>query len=408
MPAEERAVCRRLPCSGRRPNCRLYPTLCPMSLDGDCKRVALFGGWEHVVVGVDSQCSPADRAHVLDVETGQWEELVTTGATPPRVAQHVAVPHPLQPGRMLLYGGCDDEGNRVRSLYDLDLQSGKWESADASCGKQGTSSHTAVLHQASSSVYVFGGNDGVQSFSDLWCLSLRDGGWSLVVPEHPPRNLRRHRGDRLRQRLHALYSEPDASGSDSEASCSPKRRPPPSDPPRPPRRLYHCSCMARDSLFVFGGAPDPKTTTAADPVYDDLWRFDLDGRYWTEVTCEGGTRPSARGSASCVFLDPFVYIYGGFDGLQDYRCMHRFDVDIQRWEQISVPVDLPPRWGHACCTLPKGAGAGFVVYGGFSCGSREIYDDAVVVKHTPPPLKYLVAKAVLLSGFAPRRRKPRK
>jgi len=42
----------------------------------------------------------------------------------------------------------------------------------------------------------------------------------------------------------------------------------------PPARLYHCSAVVGRHLYIFGGAPDSKTTLVSDPVLNDMWRLD--------------------------------------------------------------------------------------------------------------------------------------
>eukprot|EP00756_Hemistasia_phaeocysticola_P004435 Hpha_TRINITY_DN12805_c0_g1::TRINITY_DN12805_c0_g1_i1::g.24338::m.24338 len=417
--------------SGNTPRSRLYSSLCPVLLpDGSC-RVVLYGGWEHTTEGPHTppdsclvlQCAQADSAYVLDWGDRAWTKLPTTGDVPRGMAQHSAVMHPTAPGKMVLYGGCDDDGDRQHTAYELALPEGRWEAQKATVEPGPIalpchSSHTAVPDEEQGLVYVFGGGDGMRSFSDLWCLDAEGRRWSLVQPQRTPPHLEPFNGDSLAASL-SEKSDVTCSESDTETdevdchAASPATprlllRPAPAEGEVrcPPRRLYHCSCLARRRLYIFGGAPDMKTTTADDAVHDDLWYFDLNHKCWVEVLYASGVRPEARGSAGCVFIDPFIYIYGGFDGSRKYGDLYRFDVDIQHWERIQPPAELVPRWGHACCRLSDHNGGGFAVFGGFNNVTRQLHDEALFIKPEAPSLKYLVAKVVVLNGIvpAPRRR----
>jgi hypothetical protein len=45
--------------------------------------------------------------------------------------------------------------------------------------------------------------------------------------------------------------------------------------PVPCARLYHCSTVVQNRyIYIFGGAPDVKTTVVGDPVLADMHRFD--------------------------------------------------------------------------------------------------------------------------------------
>ena len=42
----------------------------------------------------------------------------------------------------------------------------------------------------------------------------------------------------------------------------------------PPKRCYHSAVAVEKRLYIYGGAPDYKTTTVQDPVLSDLHVLD--------------------------------------------------------------------------------------------------------------------------------------
>ena len=343
-----------LTCCGTVPQARFYSTLCGVPQEGGHYLYVLVGGWEKAgeAQEFDLQCSPSKVMHILDSRTWRWGTRTSTGTPPAGVVHHASVTYK---GKVLVFGVCDDTASTsANRIATYDPTTASWTSIAVPPRIAGRTppqaSHTAVSD--GTSIYIFGGNAGHTALGDLWQFSPESNQFTLILPKK-------------------------------------------GDVPSP--RQYHASCYARGSVWVYGGAPDNKTTRADDAVYADLWRFDVEGRYWELVVPQGGRLPSARGSVSAVFTDPFIYIFGGFDGKSDFRNLYRFDVDLRKWAELPVDSNITARWGHSAAPLPHSSG--FVTFGGYSYLTETVHEDVLRYEHPPPSLRYLTAKRILLAGM---------
>ncbi len=177
----------------------------------------------------------------------------------------------------------------------------------------------------------------------------------------------------------------------------------------PPKRLYHAGCAVENRfLFIFGGAPDCKTTTGDDVVFDDLWCLDAETVTWRLVAPRGNA-PTKRGSCTMVYRRPFIYLYGGFDGTNSLADMYRFHVLTEVWQEIAGPGDGLrrsddddddgpvaafgaqevefkglPRWGAASCLMGSDV---FVVGGMTERRAREDDPEEEEVEDGRPPYR---------------------
>ena len=379
--------------SGDEPKARFYSTLTAVDAKGGWAEYVLIGGWEMLdgpVGECELECCSSKVVHILDSRTWRWRAAAATGDGPPGVVHHAAW---VDGGRVAVLGGCDEAGGEAaeRRVYWLDPATMVWSSAVAATvpGDAGTpqrvlprASHTCV-GDGRGGAYLFGGNDGGVAFGNLWHYDAGTKAFAHVTP---------------------------APG------------------PAPEPRQYHAACLARGRLYLFGGAPDNKTTRESDIVYGDLWCFDPPTSRWTlesppapppttgapaagrgapagaaAAVCAG---PRPRGSLSMHFADPFVYVLGGFDGTRDFGDLHRFDVDLRAWSVVETPSWLRPRWGHCVAPMPRGLG-GFLAFGGYSYEESLVFNDLLRVATEPPSLKYLAAKFVVARGRSWRAKKAR-
>lgn len=141
-------------------------------------------------------------------------------------------------------------------------------------------------------IYIYGGGDGHRSFGDLWSYSLQNNRFECLSPD----------------------------SKDGQIV--------------PPSRLYHAMEYCNGKIYVFGGAPDSKTTVASDPVFSDMWIWDCTTRVWKEVA-KSDNGPSPRGSTCLLQLDrPFdryLLLVGGFNGKTSLSDGFLFDTVTEQW-----------------------------------------------------------------------------
>ena len=174
-------------------------------------------------------------------------------------------------------------------------------------------------------------------------------------------------------------------GADALALSTELRVIAPSGGDWPAARLYHASCVVRDThVYVFGGAPKNGNTTAADVIFDDFWAYSTLTEKWRRVMPPAAEKeapwPSRRGSCELHFVDPYVYIVGGFNGAGAVYDAWRFDVDTEQWQPLAIPEELVAGghgfWAYASCLRwgsPSGGGAPgpFIEFAGGIRGTPE-------------------------------------
>lgn len=140
-------------------------------------------------------------------------------------------------------------------------------------------------------------------------------------------------------------------------------------------------------MIIFGGAPDAKNTNRDDPVFNDLWEFEINSATWTRLGPDGvngaaatkskpstsisgeskeadAVWPSGRGSVQLSFVDPFLYMMGGFDGAASLPEAWRFDVDHRVWSRLAVPEPLKNTHGWWAQSAFHDTARGVVRYAG--------------------------------------------
>lgn len=183
----------------------------------------------------------------------------------------------------------------------------------------------------------------------------------------------------------------------------------------PPARLYHTACDVRNErMYVFGGAPDVKTTVASDPVFDDLWCYTYSTRQWRLVRPRGDV-PSRRGSCVFEFVDPYVYLFGGFNGKDSLKDFYRLDVVTEVWQKLSIDFaddGRGPLWGSGHCVVRGDGYHSIVIVGGYGLAEDEEDEDSDsidvhrcsfvkscrTIKILPQTLKSIAARKLSNSG----------
>jgi len=123
------------------------------------------------------------------------------------------------------------------------------QAVDASVLPDARSWHSAITHNSSSEVVIFGGSTFDRDLNDVLSFSV---------------------GTRQR----TLHESTGAS---------------------PSPRFDHTACRAAESMCIFGGNTE-------EGLLNDLWEYALDARTWTQVISAWGSAPSLRWGHSLIPL----------------------------------------------------------------------------------------------------------
>ncbi len=94
--------------------------------------------------------------------------------------------------------------------------------------------------------------------------------------------------------------------------------------------------------FTIGDKTYLGTGTTDRAKYQDLWVFDLDKKFWSQLANLPGI---ARASASAFSVGNFGYVASGFDGVNYLNDVWQFDPALNKWNaKNNFPVNMSPRY----------------------------------------------------------------
>lgn len=102
----------------------------------------------------------------------------------------------------------------------------------------------------------------------------------------------------------------------------------PADPraPLPKERAGHSAVLYENSIYIFGGKDDENFKL------NDLWKFDLAARTWTNLETATGTAPMARAGHTANVYEGKMFIFGGiFEVTKELNDCHIYDIVNDRW-----------------------------------------------------------------------------
>ncbi|MDA8522901.1 Kelch repeat-containing protein [Acidovorax sp. NCPPB 4044] len=311
----------------RRARHGIVPSLLRRSLFG----LALFVAASVPLSGLAAQDAPGGARPGSD--DGVWTRLSSEGAPSARSMPITAALR----GSIYLFGGVHDDFRSGRTdflndLYRYDVHANRWTRLDPSGdapAPRAFAGGIAVPHRGW--VVVFGGARYTADLSeftplgDVWAYDTRAGQW---------------------QTLSGL-----ASGSAAA--------------PAPSARAWPTVWRAADQLYVFGGVE------AGFRTLNDLWRFDLATRTWTQLIARGAAGSPPPRYSGAVTGEPHrgqVTLYGGEattaqGGFTFLRDTWTFDLRTQTWRQIALAAgqDIDPPQNHGADAL---LGSGLLLAGG--------------------------------------------
>ncbi|KAJ1624547.1 hypothetical protein T492DRAFT_911656 [Pavlovales sp. CCMP2436] len=233
---------------------------------------------------------------------------------------------------LLLFGGYDENYSNLDEVWLFDTRTAAWtmlpphtaQAADASVRPDARAGHSAITHNSSSEVVIFGGfaYDHVLSFNNVLSFSVRTRQWTLH----------------------------ECAGAS------------------PSRRYGHSACRVAENMYVFGGHDSNEDSL------NDLWEYALDARAWTQVICAGGNAPSLRWGHSLTPLGNRLVVFGGRDRLNNSfdSALHCFDLQRRRWSDLLAVSGEHPRERTYHAAIP--CGGGVLIFGGSGSGNERFND----------------------------------
>ncbi|XP_048476526.1 multiple epidermal growth factor-like domains protein 8 [Rhincodon typus] len=219
---------------------------------------------------------------LLDLAKAEWTEG-ESDLLPP-VAGHTLTP--CRNSILLLIGGYSPQNGFNNKLLEYNISSANWSvSQHTGTAPTGLYGHSAIYHQATDAVYVFGGYrfylESVSASPELYSLHLPTLSWSLLVPSHGV---------------------------------------------KPLARFFHVSALFRDTMVVVGGRTEREDFSAAILLYQINCniRNSNTPTHYTRLTLFSPTFPwlavlgePMRGSVAhaAVALKKKLYISGGYGGV---------------------------------------------------------------------------------------------
>ncbi|XP_041530007.1 rab9 effector protein with kelch motifs isoform X2 [Microtus oregoni] len=202
-------------------------------------------------------------------------------------------------------------------------------------------------------VFIVGGANPNQSFSDVYTMDLDTRTWTTPEVSSPPPSPRTFHtsaaaignqlyvfggGERGAQpvqdvTLHVFdastltWSQPETHGS----------------PPSP--RHGHVMVAAGTKLFIHGGL-------AGDKFFDDLHCIDTSNMKWQTLSPTGAV-PSGCAAHAAVAVGKHVYVFGGMTPTGALNTMYKYHTEKQHWTALQFDTFLPPgRLDHSMCVIP--------------------------------------------------------
>ena len=199
---------------------------------------------------------------------------------------------------IILWGGRNDEGAcNIVFVYDVHKQ--LWTVPTVFGSKPGSrDGHSASV--VGSAMYIFGGfEDDTERFSqDIYRLDLTTFTWTQVL-------------------THGL----------------------------PPKwRDFHSASSIGNRLYIFGGRSDQEGQyhTRHEEYDNELVYFDISKSTWFHVVTDN--LPNGRRSHSSFVYESKLYIFGGYNGIEDlhYNDVHCYDPSSNKWSKLDIPGSPRP------------------------------------------------------------------
>lgn len=300
----------------------------------------------------------------MDRQSFTWSRVLVSSQSslpPPRSGAASVVVR----NKLWMFGGYGGGTGRLDDFYSYDFHTSTWEEVSLSTDKKpGCRENNGVVLADENKIYLFGGYNGKGWLNDLWCFDIETAKWQCLQENSDP-NSSTSGSATSRYQTEAAA----AAGHEQQAVV---RRPYDNTAiaatVTPSRRFGYVSVVHNNKLVVFGGFDGTKWL-------NDMYEFDFKTKSWTEIYahCTSAslvTLPSARSCPAWAKDDQYVYIHGGYDGVERKSDFFACDLGTYTWHEMPCYGTPPsPRYFHSCCLY----GNKMYTYGGYS-GSERLAD----------------------------------
>jgi len=206
-----------------------------------------------------------------------------------------------------IFGGTGGGKEARNDLYELKLDSCKWEKIQLAGEPPERFAHVAVVH--GDKMFVHGGNGGFGFLpkDDFFSFDIQSKTWAAI-----------------------------------------------NAPNKPSPRYHHSATISRGNIYLFGGCKNNKD------FFSDLFVFNTENQSWTLLKPSAPEKLLPRAGTGMFALGSYLYIYGGHGGdggYDQYHDMYFLDLDNPtQWVPIDLPEDKPkPPSGRpiTCVTSSK-------------------------------------------------------
>ena len=245
---------------------------------------------------------------------------------------------------------------RLDDFYSYDFSTSSWEEVSLSTDiKPGCRENNGVVLADENKIYLFGGYNGTSWLNDLWCFDIETAAWQCLQENSDP-NIPSGTRHQIEAAAAAGHEQQVPEKRDNNSAV------------RPSRRFGYVSVVHNNKLVVFGGFDGSKWL-------NDMYEFDFKTKTWTEIhahctSMSSKMLPTPRSCPAWAKDDRYVYIHGGYDGVERKSDFFACDLGNYAWYQLPCYGTPPsPRYFHSCCLY----GNKMYTYGGYS-GSERLSD----------------------------------
>ena len=297
-------------------------------------------GYMYIFGGIATPTIYYNDVYKLNLTTGLWTEVTTTGTPPTTRHGHSAI---IYDGYMYIFGGYDGT-TRYADTLKLNLTTYEWTTVSTSgTPPTGRYQHSAVYYLDGSTpyMYIFGGMLLVTQ-QDTHRLNLSTNAWSNTLSYSGTRpSIRREHtavvygtkmwvfggwdGTTKNYQLHSLDLSQSTVAWSNTITCTGTA----------PAGIYgHTAVVYGDYMYVSCGN--------AAAVSNATYKINLSTLVWSLITLKGSVPPAARYGNTIALSGAFFYVFSGFNTFH-FNDTFKFDIVDESWEgPIVVPEGTPP------------------------------------------------------------------